>query len=113
MKDSIKNPAPVVTGSDVLTTTHTITSASAVRVGRLYVVNLTVALTSNVSAWGKILTLKNIHMPDSQYAFGYAGASGADLFYIGGSDYSGDLSCTRSLSSGTTIKVSATLILDQ
>ena len=111
-KSAIKTLGIVLKGGNVLTTSHTITDARAEQIGNLYIANVTVTLTSAVSAWAQIFKLKGITIANSQYAFGYAGASTADLFYVGGGAYSGEVSCVRSLASGTQIKVAITLVAE-
>lgn len=108
---TIKMPGSVSSGSSAVITTHTIDDARAVRIGKMYIANVTITLTSNVSAWTRIFTLTNINIPVSQYVFGYNGSAG-DLFYIGGGSYSGEVSCISSLTSGTQIKICIPLALN-
>ena len=104
----IKQPTEVVTGTNVITTTHNLYSTNAVRLGKLYVINLNLKLVSNVAQWGTIGTLKNVAMPTSIYVAGYTNDS-SQMFYIGST---GDISCaTSSLVSGKDVKIAIPLIL--
>lgn len=96
--------------SAAITTTHTIKAVCVARIGRIYIANVTVQVTTDVRAWGTIFTLNNVTLPESQYFYGdlNGGAVGAE-FYVG---RSGDVSCTTALQNGATIKIAIPLVLN-
>lgn len=58
-----KLPTETLTGSNAITTSHTLISASLVRVGNIVLVNAIITLTSNVSAWSNFATINGSYKP--------------------------------------------------
>lgn len=52
-----------LTGSDAITTSHTLSSASLVRIGNMVLVNAIITLTSNVSIWSNFATINQSYKP--------------------------------------------------
>ena len=64
LSDQIANlPTITLTGSNAITTSHTLVSASLVRVANIVVVNAAITLTSNVSAWSNFATINASYKP--------------------------------------------------
>ena len=106
---TIKNPIEYTNDSAAITTSHTIKAVRVARIGRIYIANITVQVTSNVNAWSTILTLNNVTLPESQYVYGNVNGESAALFYIG---RAGDFSCTTALQNSATIKIAIPLVLN-
>jgi hypothetical protein len=78
-----KLPTETLTGSNAITTSHTLTSASLVRVGNIVLVNAAIKLTSNVSAWSNFATINGSYKPANPCR-GYGDKINAvTLFYVG------------------------------
>lgn len=106
---TIKNPVEYTNDSSAITTSHTIKAARVARIGKIYIANITVQVTSNVNAWATIFTLNNVTLPESQYVYGDVNGGTAATFYIG---RAGDVSCTTALQNSATIKIAIPLVLN-
>jgi len=97
------------TGTEVATTSHTLSFAKSQRIGNLYVANLTFTVGSAVSAWGNLLTLNNVSIGASCYFPAYIGGTSFVMLYVG---IGGQVSCISNLSANTEVKVAISLILN-
>ena len=61
----------VVTGSNAVTTTHTISSAVVLKIGRLVVANIDITATSDIAAWSNFFTIKNTNLASNIYGHLY------------------------------------------
>lgn len=106
---TIYTSAEYTNDSAAITTSHTIMSARAARIGRIYIANITVQVTSNLSAWTTIFTMNNVTIPESQYVRGDVNGGTAATFYIG---RTGNVSCINALQNNDTIKIAIPLVLN-
>lgn len=95
-----------INGSDVITTSHTILDASASKIGKAYIVNINIQLTSAVSAWTNIGNLKNVTLNRGRYIAGVT-TTELKMFLVSST---GNIQCSTSLSSGTEISLMLSLI---
>lgn len=97
------------TGADAVNTSHSLLYVKAIRIGKMYVANVTVALTETVSAWTTLFTLKNVSIGASTYFPAYIGGTSFVMLYV---STTGSVSCVSQLSANTEIKVSVSLALN-
>lgn len=107
--DALDSLNEVLTGSDVATTSHTLSYAKAIKVGKLFVANLTFTVTSAVTAWTTLLTLNNVSIGASNYFPAYTGGTSFVMLYVG---TGGQVSCISNLMANTEVKVTISLVLN-
>lgn len=67
----LKPAQTVVVGSNAITTTHTISSAVVLKIGRLVVANVDITATSDIAAWSNFFTIKNTNLASNVYGHLY------------------------------------------
>ena len=67
----LKPAQTVVTGSNAVATTHTISSAVVLKIGQLVVANIDITATSDIAAWSNFFTIKNTNLVSNVYGHLY------------------------------------------